>query len=407
MLDALTLTIGIIGAVFVGLTAVIVINKAWRESRERRRRARRAVLEPMILDWVHGTDPSLSNKLSGTMRSGDDEVVETVLLDYAQRVRGIERDRLSSALEEMGYVATFLDRLQHRNWWHRAAAAEKLGISAATRATDALAAALSDEVSEVRIRAAKALGVLGGEASVRPLTLALNEPNRWSTIRIADILTSMGRQVVDELLEVWPELTPHGKRAALDVLGRIRPLKIQPWLYERLADEDPDVRARACHTLGAIGDPNSGERVEALLGDEAWPVRAMAAKALGRMRFDSSIPALCGALRDQAWWTRSNAAESLRKMGNRGVRALDRMLEDEDTYARHQAVQMLEQAGLVDQQVDLLAHAGPESEAAAEMLRRLIQAGPTSRLGELLEQHPDSQVRAALRGLLEQEAGAS
>ncbi len=406
MLNALTVVIIVIGAVFLTLTAVIVVNKAWRESRTRRFRARRTVLEPRILRWVHHGEETLSHALADEAGADDGEVIEAVLLDLAQRVRGEELERISAALDDLGYVDEYLDGLGSRSWWLRARAAEQLGIAMAQRATEPLIASLEDESSEVRIRAAQALSHLGGRASWRPLILALNEPSRWSTIRIADILTSMGRQVIDQLVELWPELTRRGRLAALDVIGRIRPLRVQPWLFERLADEDPDIRARACHALGSIGDPNSGERVAALLEDAEWPVRAMAAKALGRMRYDAAIPALCEALRDAAWWARSNAAEALRSMGRKGITALDRMLDDEDRYARHQAVLMLQQVGIVDEQVDKLAHAGPEASAAEEMLRRMAQAGPADRLSELLERHPDSRVRQALEGILEALAGS-
>ncbi|ANM30333.1 hypothetical protein ABI59_13270 [Acidobacteria bacterium Mor1] len=401
MLHVLTVVIVVIGAVFLLLTGVIVVNKAWRETRQRRFRSRRTVLEPQILRWVHHGEGSLSQALSGETAADDGAVIESVLLDLAQRVRGEELERISASLDEMGYVDDYLERLGSRSWWVRARAAEQLGLAMSRRSVDSLVRALEDESSEVRIRAAQSLAQLGGEASLRPLILALNEPSRWSTIRIADILTSMGRQVVDQLIDLWPDLTRRGRLAALDVIGRIRPLRAQPWLYDRLADEDADIRARACHALGAIGDPNSGDRVADLLQDPEWPVRAMAAKALGRMRYDTAIPALCESLRDAAWWTRSNAAEALRSMGRKGVTALDRMLDDEDRYARHQAVLMLQQVGIVDEQVDRLAHAGPEAAAAEEMLRRMAHAGPADRLAELLERHPDSRVRQILAGILD------
>lgn len=401
MHEILAIAILSIGGVFLGLAFLIVVNKALRETRAWRERRRRSVLEPLLLDFVHGNEPSVRAALGRELRARERGIVEQVLLDHAQRVRGIERERLGKAVDELGYVDAYLRRLRSGRWWVRANAAEKLGLAGAARATPALAEALSDRESEVRIRAAKALGIVGGKASVRPLVAALNEPSRWSTIRIADILTSMGREVVDELLEGFDRLGLSGKLAALDVLARVHALRSCGWLEARLGDGEPDVRARACHALGAIGNPESGPALRRALADPEWPVRAMAAKALGRIHDADAIEPLCRALRDPQWWVRTNAAEALREVGPAGVAALEGMLDDEDHYARHQAVRILQEAGVVDERVGRLASTeAPGHQLAAGLVERLIRAGQTGRLDELSRVHPDARVRERLATML-------
>ena len=401
MYGVLTVTILTIGGVFLLLTFVIVANKAWREVIGNWRRARRRLLEPAILSYAHGEAPSVFPSLGGRLRLRDRGVAEEILLDHAQRVRGVERERLGRAMDELGYVDRYLAGLGSRRWWRRAGSAEKLGIAGAARATDFLARALSDAEPEVRIRAAKALGLVGGKAAIAPLVHALSEPNRWSTIRIADILAEMKHDVVEELVAEFDGMNEHAKLAALEIVGRIRSLSVVSWLRQRLEDKERDVRARACHALGAIGDPDCGPLLVKALSDTEWPVRAMAAKAIGRIRHVPAIAALCGALRDKEWWVRANAAEALRVMGPKGDEALDRMLDDRDVYARHQAVLMLESSGVLDRQVALLAKPdGPEREAAESLVRRFVRVGQLGRLRELLETHPDARVKEALAGLL-------
>jgi HEAT repeat protein len=401
MYRVLLLSILAIGGIFVFLTAVIVLNKAIRETRSAWRRSRRKLLEPKILAFTHGNEASPFVPLGGRLRWRDRGVVEEVLLDHAQRIRGIERERIGRALDEFGYVSRYLDSLDSPRWWKRADGAEKLGLAGAQRATRALAARLEDRVPEVRIRAAKALGAVGGTAAVAPLIAALAKPNRWSTIRVADILSGMRRDVAAGLIEAYPGLNLTAKLAALDILGRVRSADAVGWLTDRLRDPERDVRARACHALGAIGDPNAGPAVAGALEDAEWPVRAMAAKALGRLRHAQVIPDLCAALRDREWWVRANAAEALRLMGPRGIEALDRMLDDQDVYARHQAVLMLEESGILDQQVDLLRNPpSPERSAAESLVRRFVRVGQVSRLRELAESHPDAVVRETLSAVL-------
>jgi HEAT repeat protein len=346
MRQVLIVAILSLGALFVALTVLILVAKAWREDRQRRARELRRELEPKVLSYAHGNAPSLDSVIAGPLSGARRGVLERILLDHAQRVRGVEQRRLSRALDELGFVDDLIARLDSGLWWQRAEAAEKLGLSGVTRAREHLIPVMEDEVSEVRLRAAKALGELGGKASVREIVHALNEPNRWSTIRLADILTGMGRAVVDELTASFASLNLTGKLAALDILGRIRPLHVVPWLGRLLSDIEPDVRARACHALGCIGDPHTTPLLIRALEDEAWPVRAMAAKALGKIASPEAIEPLCKAMCDPQWWVRSNSAQALRRMGSRGAEALERMLDSDDTYAGHQAVSMLEQMGV-------------------------------------------------------------
>ena len=406
MQGILVATILVVASVFLTLMLLIVAAKAWREIRDGWRRARRRVLEPKLLRYAHGSDASVLSALGGGLDPRDRGVVEAILIDHVQRVRGIERDRLARALDELGYVDRYLAGLDSSRWWKRAESAEHLGLAIARRATARLVRALEDETAEVRLRAAKALGAVGGRAAVLPLLKALSEPNRWSTIRLADILSDMGQDVVRELMDAFPRLNAHARLAALDILGRIHSLDAVPWLLERLKDTESDVRARAAHALGAIGVLDSGPALRRALTDPEWPVRAMAAKSLGKIHDAEGIPPLCTALRDREWWVRANAAEALKLLGPIGIEALEGMLDDEDLYAKHQACSMLEESGILDRRVAQLASSGAVREAAESIVKRFVHAGQTGRLRELAAKHSDARVRAALARLVPAEPAA-
>ena len=192
-------------------------------------------------------------------------------------------------------------------------------------------------------------------------------------------------------------MTGAAQLACIDILGRIRLLNTTTWLRKRLKEEDSDLRARAAHALGAIGEPGSAPDLEDSLNDPEWPVRAMAAKALGRIRHRPSIPILASATRDQEWWVRANAAEALREMGDEGIATLEGLLEDEDRYARHQAVLMLGAAGVIDEWVGKLAS---RDKQVQKKLKKVIRSGQIGRLRELADLHPDPTVRSMLEELL-------
>jgi HEAT repeat protein len=211
----------------------------------------------------------------------------------------------------------------------------------------------------------------------------------------------MGGDVVEDLVAAYPALPEHGRAAALDVVARLRPLGATEWLVGRLAEPSPDVRARACHALGAIGDPYAGPALLDGLDDVEWPVRAQAAKALGRIGFTDATRALRRRMRDECWWVRANSAEALRSMGPAGRAALESALDDDDPFARQQAVLKLEESGVVERQVALLVAGGDdERDAAQRLLRRVVAAGGGERLRALARSHPEAHVRRALKTLL-------
>jgi hypothetical protein len=135
MQDVLVLTVLSVALLFLLLTLLIILGKASREVRDGWRRARRRVLEPLVLTYAHGTDASILSVLGGGVASRDRVVVETILLDHVSRVRGIEHERLCRALDELGFVDRFLAALSGSRWWRRAEAAENLGLASAKRAT--------------------------------------------------------------------------------------------------------------------------------------------------------------------------------------------------------------------------------------------------------------------------------
>jgi HEAT repeat protein len=396
--------IGII-SVLSALTLLIILNKAWREAREAMDRRRRATLEPEVFRYAGASDTrALREYLPLPLSSRDERVVEGILLDLAVLVKGDSRERITTACETLGLVAAAVTGLKSRRWWKRAESAEKLGVMRSKQAVDALLTAMDDPEGEVRIRAAGALGLIRGRTSVRPIVKALADPNRWSAIRLAEILIGAGEEAVDELLEAYDTLPKPARISALDVIGRVRTQRAADLLRRSLKDALPDVRARAAHAMGLIADPSFVDDLSVCLGDEVWAVRAMAAKALGRIGAPRSVPRLAGLMSDREWWVRSNAGDALRALGAPGREALIKTLEEPDAYARHQAVAQLEEGGIIDEYVSDLGSGEPaRREAAIQFVRKVISAQRIDRLSHQAVEHTQDSVRRTLLKILKPE----
>jgi HEAT repeat protein len=410
-LQLLVAAIVTVGGVLLVLTLGILINKAVREARDRADRKRRERLEPPLLAIIHaerdvdeeGEPHRYRFDLAfGSLDAPDQRVIETVLADHAIRLEGLARERITHAFEDLGLVDRYLRGLGSRRWWRRADAAERLGLARSDRATEALTQRMTDVSGEVRLRAAKALGEIRGRAAVSPLVDALTKPNRWSTLRVADILSRMGAEAAEGVITAWPGLPKAARIASLDILGKIRRHEALTFLCGILKDGVSDERARAAHALGMIGHPAPIPDLIAAMSDPDWPVRAMAAKALGRIASPDAADPLSAGLKDKEWWVRSNSAIALKMLGPRGQQVLLDVLDESDNYARHQAVLMLQESGVLADSVAALQARDPLVQKQAETLvRKVIALGRIDCLSDMAREYPNFRVRVALDKLLE------
>ena len=409
----LVFSILLITAVVLLLSLGILLGKARREFRALRDRVRRDKLEPRLLALVHRPENGSANGVTRVFKEefgslilgADRRVLEAILSDHAVRVEGIARTRISAAFDELSFVDSYLVGLTARRWWRRADSAERLGLARCERATTGLVEAMQDPVPEVRLRAAKAVGEIGGKAAVEPLLGALTQPNRWSTLRVADILSRMGPEAAEGIQDAYESMPPPARLASLDILAKLRRLESLDFLRRVLETGDRDEKARAAHALGATAHPAPTNDLVSALHDAEWPVRAMAAKALGRIGSPDAVLALASALTDKEWWVRSNSANALKHMGPRGQSALLSVLQITDTYARHQAVLMLQETGVIEDSVSELDSPQSEKKRSAEgLVRSLVKLGRVDFLGDLAKEYPNPRVRSRLTELLAERA---
>jgi len=218
---------------------------------------------------------------------------------------------------------------------------------ASSRMSERLRKALSDEHSEIRKAAAKALAEVGSQQAIEPLIRALKDEDSDVRWKAAEALTEIGSQQVVELLaQALEDQDSDVRRYAVWALGGIGGQQVVEPLVRALNDADGSVRYYAAWALGEIGSQQAIEPlIQALKGEDS-SLRGAAAKALAEIGSQQAVEPLIRALRDRDSDIRWSAAVVLGEVGSQdAIEPLIEALKDEDSDIREAAARALGEIG--------------------------------------------------------------
>ena len=397
MTSGLSLTLwAVVVMVFLNalMVAFTLMTKAARTFRGRRTKSRIRRLESALDDSLATGEVHPGLRGLGDM---DTDLLALLMVEFLSLLRGAERERLVRLAREAGLVSRYFARLGARNRWRKARAAENLGYFSGPEAVGPLAGLLSHPDETVRAVAARALARIGTQEAAEALARTLNDTSELTRLRMAENLERIGELAVNPLVEVLGGGDSRARVFAARILGNLRAAEAGPALREAmLRGETTDVRAQAALAVGKIGNPDDVPALEEAADDEDWPVRAQAANALGMIGELSAIPTLQGLAADREWWVRLNASRALANMGPSGERALARILEGEDRFARDRVAATLEERGIVRRVVEELGLPGERGRSARAMVGAMVRAGAVRYLERLAKTLPDEGAREAL-----------
>lgn len=380
----------------VGVKAARTLRIGWYKRHLRR-------IEPALENYViTGEDQPELEVLRPWQK---DVFVSHLIVERMALVRGSGKEHLRRLAERLGLVDRYLKDLDSRRRWRRALAAENLGYFGGERSIRPLGKLLADPDETVRAVAARALARIGTPEAAGILAKTLDDPSELTRLRVAENLERIGPPSVGPLIGVLENARGaeehrvlHGATQAAQVLGQLRAQETRTVLGRAaLEGNSVDLRARATFALGKIGDPDDLGNLLAAAEDEEWQVRAQAASSLGMIGDVSTIPTLRKLTLDREWWVRMNASRALANMGPAGERALARLLESEDRFARDRAAATLEERDIIRRVVGDLTAPGERGESARAMTRAMVKAGAVHYLERLARTLPDEGARVALR----------
>ena len=329
------------------LLAVIIAIRLNSERRATRTSRYRRQVEPLVAGFVAGR--RTVDEITPELTRDPDEAL-AMLMQVSERPEPADRAKLRPLFAALPMKTDLRDRLKHRQWEKRLAAAERLGYLGDHGTVADLISALKDEVLVVRFAAARSLVALRASDAVEPVLLAFDVPGELNERRTAEILHEMGDEAAGPLLEMIRN--PGGKysesvlNVASRVLGMLRTKEAAAPLCSILDHQEFRVRLNAARALGAIGDRSALPAVAKLAADPSWEVRNAAVQAIGKLHGTAEVGRLVAALADPCWWVRFSAAQALFSLGEPGIAALKKSARDAaDRYAREMSAQVLAEHG--------------------------------------------------------------
>ena len=260
------------------------------------------------------------------------------------------RIRAASALGEIGTEATIdplIKLLDDDNSNVRISAADALGKIGTEATIDPLIKFVDHDDSDVRIRAASALGEIGTEATIDPLIKLLDDDDSWVRIRAADALGKIGTEAtIDRLIKLLDHDSSDVRKSAADALGEIGTEATIYRLIKFLDHDNSDVRISAAFALGKIGTEATIDPLIKLLDHDDSDVRISAAFALGKIGTEATIDPLIKLLDDDSLDVRISAASALGKIGTEAtIDPLIKLLDHDDSWVRIRAADALGKIG--------------------------------------------------------------
>jgi HEAT repeat protein len=301
------------------------------------------VFPGLVKELREHPDPAVRAKIAELMPKykdrGGDEVANALKAALTNDKEGKVRAAAAAALGQLGRPLGFSavkelgDALKDKDAGTRAAAAEAIGDFSridpeiAKESAPALAAALQDSDTQVRLQSAFALGRMGAAAETAVAALAASLPKEKDIAvrkEITKTLTAMGPSAsgaTAALVAALKDESPDVRQTAAIALGHVNPdagLAL-PELLKATKDRDKSVRCYAIHAIGSLGKSAASaipDLIEIVRKDEVADVRVAAIEELAGFGNDAkaAVDALTVASKDGRLAIREAALEALKKI---------------------------------------------------------------------------------------------
>jgi hypothetical protein len=190
-------------ALVIGMSAYLVIFRAYHRARREYRERRLAAFQPAI-ELVLMEEPySAVLEALRPRLSGDGDIVQELITENMRHLQGPPFETLRRAAVELGFVRDNLRALRSWDRHRRGHAMERLGLLRSKEAVPGLVEALSQEDLDLKLVAMRALAAIGDPSALTRILQAAESLPPGLLPRLASVMLEFGapgRDAVRELM---------------------------------------------------------------------------------------------------------------------------------------------------------------------------------------------------------------
>ncbi|MDR7276332.1 HEAT repeat domain-containing protein [Catenuloplanes atrovinosus] len=323
MIETITRVIVGMWLLLLVLVAVVILVRAARLHRARRRARLAAVPRRELLSFVADGGPADQIDALAGLPQDAWTAAEPAAVAMLAKVRGEAHAGLVEVFRRRGAADRALRELTRRAPVRRARAAELLGNLQATEAVPRLCDLLDDENADVRLVSVRALGRIGDPRAAWRLLASLARAQPASAQMVGLALAQCGSGAEGALRAALDHPALLVRLTALEALALLKaPSRSLITLIAGVlrADESSEARVVAARTLGRLGARDGvAPLLEVLDSDAAPPIRAAAAQALGTIGSPAAATRLAAHVADAEYRVAHESAHALRRCGPAGL----------------------------------------------------------------------------------------
>ncbi|MEG1537710.1 MAG: HEAT repeat domain-containing protein, partial [Clostridiales bacterium] len=211
------------------------------------------------------------------------------------------QEELVQLVNEQDMLAAYTEKLLSDQQYSVDTLLKSWTFFADTKLIERFVELLGHKDERVQMIGVKVLSGLQDQKSIAPLAMALMQPSRYVTARVADVFASLGKSGARLLVYLLPEIENENKVRVLQTLSQIKAEYPVENVVICLNDANPLVRVAAIEVLENNRDLNATSALIIATEDSDAKVRAAAVKALGVGGNQEAIPVLTTLTKDPDW----------------------------------------------------------------------------------------------------------
>lgn len=298
-----------------------------------------------LLNLYISTNDQYINRFFYTKKKWKQEILIDVLYEKNLSTKNKEMiERINRLYKEFGLIDQLASNLVDKRWWVVADNTRKAGNLKITELVPIIYSNLYSTKYDIWTSSARALSKMGMNSYLIKFLLE-NEGKleKWSVLRIGDMLENDGEGDIDLMLDSLDNTSPLLKGIFIETIGKRKEVRTLLAIEKYIDSDDLEIRIKALKAIGDIGLTTQEEKVLFLLHSVNWIEIVMAIRIVKNSSLRRAIPILENLLTNSNWWVRLRSAEALYSFGITGIERLEWIkVNHNDRYAKDMAKKVLQ-----------------------------------------------------------------